>query len=419
MNINSKEDIINYFLNGNKKNFFIGVENEKFLFDVNTKKRCNYDQIKNILVFLHNKFGWKKVEEHQNLIGLSRDDQQVTLEPGNQIELAGSKLQNIHEVCSESYKFQNELEIACKKFNLEIMSLGFDPVTKLSQVPSNPKKRYSIMKNEMPKGGKMSLDMMYQTAGTQINLDYSNEKNFTDKFKLISYLTPISIALFANSSLKENSFTNYLSYRSLVWQNTSRGGLPEIFLEEMNFEKYADFCLNMPLLFILKDGNYISSGNFTFKDFVQNKIKEINKDSPTIIDLKNHLSTIFTEVRLKQYLEIRSIDACEWDCHCASPAFYTGLLYGNLDEALDIIKKWKPNEVLNAYFESPKKCLFTELHGKKITDWAKIFLNICKSGLSNRNILNKKGSNENIYLKNIENILAEEKTKAEKSIKIA
>ena len=419
MKISNKEDIINHFISGSKNEFYIGVENEKFVFDKLSKKRANYEQIKNVLSFLNDEYGWNKVEEDKNLIGLHLNDKQVTLEPGNQIELAGSKLKNIHEVCAESFNFQDQLETACNKFNLELMSIGFDPKSRLNEVPSNPKKRYLIMTKEMPKNGKLSLEMMYQTAGTQINLDYSDEKNFTDMFKLITYLTPISVALFANSSIKENKFNNFLSYRSIVWQNTSRGGLPEIFLEKMTFEKYADFCLNMPLLFLIKNGQYLDPDNFTFKDFLENKILKVDKEGPSKKDLETHLSTIFTELRLKQYLEIRSIDACEWDCHCASPAFFTGLIYGNLDEALDVIKKWKPKDVLNAYFDAPKKGLSTEINGKKILDWGKIFLNICKAGLSLRNKINKKGNNEIVYLKNIENILSEEKTKAEKSIKIA
>ena len=419
MKINNKEDIINHFLKGNKSEFYIGVENEKFVFDKVSNNRANYKQIKNVLIFLNEKYKWNKVNEDNNLIGLRLNDKQVTLEPGNQIELAGSKLKNIHEVCSESFNFQDQLETACKKFNLELLSIGFDPISRLSDVPSNPKKRYVIMTKEMPKKGKLSLEMMYQTAGTQINLDYSNEKNFTDMFRLISYLTPISVALFANSSIKENMFTKYLSYRSMVWQNTSRGGLPEMFLENMTFEKYADFCLNYPLLFIKKNSEYLFPKKYLFKDFIENKIEEINKDSPTTKDLETHLSTIFTEIRLKQYIEIRSIDACEWDCHCAAPAFYTGLIYGNLDEGLDAIKNWRSDEVVNAYLDAPKKGLLTEIHGKNMIEWGELLLKISKKGLENRNNLNIKNNDESVYLKNIENVLSEKKTKAEKSIKIA
>ena len=419
MIIKNKEDVINHFVKGIKTKLSIGVENEKLIFDKSSGKRCNYEQIKGVLLFLHNNFDWIKVEENKNLIGLRLNDAQVTLEPGNQIELAGAKLDNIHEVCSESYKFQYQLDKACENLGLELLSVGYDPFSKLDEVPSNPKNRYNIMTKEMPKNGKLSLDMMYQTAGTQINLDYTSEKNFSEKFKLISYLTPLSIALFANSPIKEKKFSNFLSYRSHVWQNTSRGGLPEIFLENMSFEKYADYFINLPLLFILNNGNYLPPNGYSFKDYMENKIIDVEKTSPSKKDLETHLSTVFTEVRLKQYLEIRSIDACEWDCHCASPAFYTGLLYANLEEGLDLIKKWQPVEILNAYLDAPKKGLSTEIHGKSILNWGKILLDICKTGLNKRNFINNKQNNETVYLKNIDNIISEKRTKAEKSLRIA
>ena len=230
MKINTKEDIINYFQSGNKKSLLIGVENEKFLLEKDTSKRANYEQIKNILNYLK-KFGWEEILEDINIIGLNKDGQSITLEPGNQIELAGALCNNIHEVCSESYNFQKQLDEACEKFNLKTLSIGYDPTTDIADVPNNPKKRYKVMTREMPKNGELSLEMMYQTCGTQINLDYTSEQDFIKKFKVISYLTPLTIALFSNSAIKKSKPTGFLSYRSKVWQNTSRGGLPKVFLK--------------------------------------------------------------------------------------------------------------------------------------------------------------------------------------------
>jgi glutamate--cysteine ligase len=257
---------------------------------------------------------------------------------------------------------------------------------------------------------------MYQTCGTQVNLDYNSESDFKIKFKLASFLTPVSVALFANSPIKEMKQSNFLSYRSEIWQNTSRGGLPEIFLEDMDFEKYVDMSLNMPLLFILQNSKHIKSEGKTFKDFMKGDVKAIKNNKPTLKDFEIHLATIFTEVRLKQYIEIRSLDACEWDCHCAGPAFYTGLLYGNLDEAYEVINKWNKLDVMNAYLEAPKKGLGTMINNKSILEWSKILLNLSKKGLQKRNIKNKSGKDESIFLKNIENTLLDKKTKAEKTI---
>ena len=416
MEINSKDQIINYFLSGAKKNVFIGVENEKFLFQEKNNVRATYSDVKKVFEILIKKFEWKEVKENENIVGLKIDGKSISLEPGNQIELSGDKLLNIHEVCSESYDFQNQLDQICKEIGLKTMSIGYDPITKLSNAPKNPKQRYKLMTKEMPKGGKLSLNMMYQTSGTQINLDYLSEDDFKKKFKIISYLTPISIAIFANSAILENKPSGYLSYRSKVWQNTSRGGLPKIFLENMDFEKYADFAINFPLLFIYKNNDHKNLNNKTFGDFMKGSLSEVNNHLPTFKDLELHLSTIFTEIRLKKYIEMRSLDACEWDCHCAGPAFYTGLIYGKLDESLDLIKDWKSEDVLKAYLDAPKKGLKTEINGKSILEWGKILLNISNRGLIGRNFKNKTGNDETIFLKNIEQILQQNKTKAEKTL---
>ena len=416
MEINTKDQIINYFLSGAKKNIFIGVENEKFLFQEKNNVRATYSDVKKVFEILIKKFEWKEVKENENIVGLKIDGKSISLEPGNQIELSGDKLSNIHEVCSESYDFQNQLDQICKEIGLKTMSIGYDPITKLNNAPKNPKQRYKLMTKEMPKGGKLSLNMMYQTSGTQINLDYLSEDDFKKKFKIISYLTPISIAIFANSAILENKPSGYLSYRAKVWQNTSRGGLPKIFLENMDFEKYADFAINFPLLFIYKNNDHKNLNNKTFGDFMKGSLSEVNNHLPTLEDLELHLSTIFTEIRLKKYIEMRSLDACEWDCHCAGPAFYTGLIYGKLDESLDLIKDWKSEDVLKAYLDAPKKGLKTEINGKSILEWGKLLLNISNRGLIDRNFKNKTGNDETIFLKNIEQILQQNKTKAEKTL---
>ena len=416
MFINTKEKIINYFNSGIKKKLLIGVENEKFLFSKKSNKRASYTEVKKVLSLLKSKFNWKPIKEKNNLIGLSYRGKSISLEPGNQIELAGDKLKSIHEVCFEGNLFQNQLNDVCEKVGLESIAIGYDPYTKLNKAPNNPKARYKVMTKEMPKGGKLSLNMMYQTAGTQINLDYLSENDFIKKFKLAASLTPISIGIFANSPVKEKKLSRYLSYRSKVWQSTSRGGLPKIFLENLDFEKYADFILNKPLLFINTGKKVIAGKGKTFQDYMMGNIRDIKNQKPKKKDLEVHLSTIFTELRLKKYIEIRSLDACEWDCHCAGPAFFTGLIYSSLEESLDIIKKWKTNDILNAYMEAPKKGLKTEINNKSIRYWGNVFLKLSKKGLIKRNIINKKKMNETIFLGSVEKILKENKTKAELTI---
>ena len=415
--INSKEQIIEYFKSGIKetKNFKIGIEHEKFLFNNKDNKRINYSKIKEMFTALL-EFGWNPILEKENIIGLNKGGKNITLEPGNQIELSGDKLNHIHQACAESQDYLFELRQVTKKLDINIVSAGFDPISKINEIPNNPKQRYELMTKDMPLGGELSLDMMYRTCGTQLNIDYNSEIDFIKKFKIINSIVPISIALFANSSIVEKKNSGYLSYRSKVWQNTSRGGLPKIFFEELNFEKYAEFAMNFPILFIQNKEGYISGRKYTFKDFMDGKIDEIGNRLPTENDLTTHLSTIFTENRLKKYIELRSMDTCGWDCLCAGPAFNVGMLYGNLEEVYELVSSWDKDKIINAYLEAPQKGFNTQLMGKDLLYWANTLLNLSRKGLENRDILNKHGKNETLFLNHLQKVIDNKTTNADHMI---
>ena len=268
----------------------------------------------------------------------------------------------------------------------------------------------------MPLGGELSLDMMYRTCGTQLNIDFNSEEDFVKKFKIVNSIVPISIALFAKSSIVEKKKSGYLSYRSKVWQNTSRGGLPKLFFEELNFEKYAEFVMNFPILFIQDKENYISGQKYTFRDFMDGKINEISNRLPTESDLATHLSTIFTENRLKKYIELRSMDTCGWDCLCAGPAFNIGMLYGNLDEVYELISNWDNDKIINAYLEAPQKGFNTQLMGKDLLYWASTLLNLSRKGLEKRDIFNKNGKNETLFLNHLQKVIDNKTTNADHMI---
>ena len=415
--INSKEQIIKYFESGIKdtKDFRIGIEHEKFLFNNQDDKRVDYSKIKEMFSSLL-EFGWNPILEKGNIIGLNKGGKNITLEPGNQIELSGDKLITLHEACAESHDYLFELKQVTKKLDIKIVSAGFDPISKLEEIPNNPKQRYELMTKDMPLGGELSLDMMYRTCGTQLNIDYNSEEDFVKKFKIVNSIVPISIALFANSSIVEKKNSGYLSYRSKVWQNTSRGGLPKLFFEELNFEKYAEFIINFPILFIQDKDTYISGLKYTFKDFMDGKIDEINNRLPNESDLTTHLSTIFTENRLKKYIELRSMDTCGWDCLCAGPAFNVGMLYGNLDEVYELISNWDKEKIINAYLEAPKKGFNTQLMGKDLFYWASTLLDLSRKGLDDRDILNKSGKNETLFLNHLQKVIDNKTTNADHMI---
>ena len=412
--IKNKSHLIQYFNDGikNESQLKIGVEHEKFLFNKNDLKRIDYNQIKKVFEILSNK-GWELQHEKDKVIGLKRKNQKITTEPGFQYELSGEPFKNIHSVCSENNTHFNELKEIFNSVSITTSSIAYDPFNKLSDIPNSPKERYKIMTAEMPKGGRLSLDMMYKTAGIQINYDYISEDDFEKKFKIGNYLAPLTIALFANSPFTENKLSGFLSYRSKVWQETNRGGIMPITFESVNFEKYVDNVINYPILFLKKNKRYYSPNGQTFNDYLNGNLNFLKGEKPTLEDFENHLGTIFTEVRLKQVIEFRSLDTCNFGCICNGPSFFTGLIYGSIDETYEIIKNWRKEEIMQAYLNAPKLGLNATLEGKKLIDWARIFFDLSKKGLEKRNEVNKSGKNETIYLKHIEEIIESKKTRAE------
>ena len=412
--IKNKSHLIQYFNDGikNESQLKIGVEHEKFLFNKNDLKRIDYNQIKKVFEILSNK-GWELQHEKDKVIGLKRKNQKITTEPGFQYELSGEPFKNIHSVCSENNTHFNELKEIFNSVSITTSSIAYDPFNKLSDIPNSPKERYKIMTAEMPKGGRLSLDMMYKTAGIQINYDYISEDDFEKKFKIGNYLAPLTIALFANSPFTENKLSGFLSYRGKVWQETNRGGIMPITFESVNFEKYVDNVINYPILFLKKNKRYYSPNGQTFNDYLNGNLNFLKGEKPTLEDFENHLGTIFTEVRLKQVIEFRSLDTCNFGCICNGPSFFTGLIYGSIDETYEIIKNWRKEEIMQAYLNAPKLGLNATLEGKKLIDWARIFFDLSKKGLEKRNEVNKSGKNETIYLKHIEEIIESKKTRAE------
>ena len=273
----------------------------------------------------------------------------------------------------------------------------------------------------MPNVGSNGLDMMHRTCATQVNLDYSNEIDYKKKSKLIAAITPVAVSLFSNSPFKENKLNGYLSYRTHIWQDTdkNRSGIPDFFLDNSNsFERYVDFALKVPMYFIIKDDEYIDCTGESFNDFLSGKLKNYPNKKPTLQDWENHVSTIFTELRLKKYLEIRSADSCSSAGICSIPAFWTGLLYDEsaLEQALEYVKDWNYADVYNAYLEVPKKGFDTEIKNKKIFEHAKKIIDFSALGLKNRKQTNNKGMDENIFLKDIHNFIKDKKSPAQSLI---
>ena len=421
--IQSKEDLIKPFQNGEKKpsDFKIGTEHEKFVFHIDTLKPVSFSgksSIENLLIALK-KYGWESILEDGNTIGLSRDKSlgggTITLEPAGQLELSGAPLTNIHETFNELDEHRSQISKEGSNLGLGFLGAGLTPDWSFDEMPIMPKSRYQIMKNYMPKKGNLGLDMMFRSTTIQVNLDYSSESDMIKKFKVSLALQPIATALFANSPFLDGNLTGYNSFRSHIWTDTDpdrTGMLPFVFDGEMSYEKYVDYALKVPMYFIYRDGNYLDVSGSSFEDFLNGDLDEFPNEKPNIIDWENHLTTIFPEVRLKSFLEMRGADGGSFESVCALSSFWVGLLYDSesLDSSFNLIKDFNIKQLQELRIEVAKNGLHSIIEGIEIQEIAKKVLKLSREGLRNRNILNENGDSEEIFLDPLQKILSSGKS---------
>jgi glutamate--cysteine ligase len=424
--IADRRDLIAHLASGSKPaaEWRIGTEHEKFVFDLSDLKRVPYDGPRGIRALLQGltRFGWRPVTERGNVIALEGGPCSITLEPGGQLELSGAPLESIHETCDEVHTHLAQVKEVAGELGIGLIGLGFDPKWRREDVPWMPKGRYEIMRRYMPKKGNLGLDMMLRTCTVQVNLDYASEADMVKKFRTSLALQPIAVALFANSPFIEGKPNGYQSFRSHVWEDTDPdrcGILPFVFEDGMGFERYADYALDVPMYFVYRDGRYIDASGQSFRDFMAGKLPAFPGERPTLSDWADHLTTIFTEVRLKKYLEMRGADGGPWGRLCALPALWTGLLYDQtaLDAAWDLCKGWSMEEHVALRRSVPREGFRARFRKGTIEDVAKEVLKIARAGLRARDRQSYAGADETGFLNILDETLTRNLSPAELRLK--
>jgi len=276
--------------------------------------------------------GWKPVEEGGAVIALARGPERITLEPGGQLELSGDPLRDLGEIDREITGHLAELAGPSRELGIAWLGMGFRPFGEPGDIEWVPKGRYAVMRAELPRRGSRGHDMMKRTATVQANVDYADEDDAERKLRAAMSVTSIVTALFAASPIAGGRDTGFQSYRAHAWLDTDerRCGLLRLAFERGGvFRRYVEWALDVPLLFLYRDGGYREAGGVTFRRFMMDGI---DGQLATIEDWDTHLTTLFPEARLKHYLELRGADAGPLPMVLALPALWKGLLYD--DDAL-------------------------------------------------------------------------------------
>ncbi len=420
------EDLVAWFDKGSKpaSAWRVGAEHEKFVFHQGTNAPVAYEPggIKALLDGL-TRFGWTPVNEAGNVIALERGKANVSLEPGGQFELSGAPLETIHDICEETGQHLQEVKVVADELGLGFLGLGFTPIWRRDQVPVMPKGRYKIMREYMPKVGGLGLDMMFRTCTVQANLDFGSEADMVMKFRTSLALQPICTALFANSPFIEGKPSGFVSARANVWTDVDpdrTGMLDFVFRDGFGFETYANYALNVPMYFAKRGDRYIDLAGRSFRDFMDGKLDELPGERPSIKDWADHTTTIFPEVRLKQYLEMRGADAGPWSRLCALPALWMGIFYDGaaLAAAWDLCKHWKIEDHERLRSDVTRLGLKAEIAGRSVQDVAKDMVAIAREGLKRRNRLSGGMVDETNYLTELEEIAASGVTAAERLLEL-
>jgi glutamate--cysteine ligase len=426
------EDLAGWFAAGSKPRdkFRVGAEHEKFVFRTGSHAPVDYDGPAGIKALLDGmmQFGWSPTLERgangeDVVIGLNRGLENISLEPGGQFELSGAPLLTMHDICEETGRHLEEVKVVAGRLGLGFLGLGFAPTWRREDIPIMPKGRYAIMRRYMPQVGTRGLDMMFRTCTVQANLDFADEADMVAKYRVSLALQPIATALFANSPFIEGRPSGFLSSRADVWSDTDRartGMLPFVFEDGFGFEAYARFALKVPMYFVKREGRYIDVAGRSFADFIEGRLPEAEGDRATLKDWAEHISTIFPEVRLKQYLEMRGADGGPVSRLCALPALWTGILYDPASQAAawELCKDWTVDDRMQLNVDAPRLALNAVVAGRTVRDVARDMVAIAHEGLKRRNYLSGGMIDEGNYLGELEDIADSGLTAAERLLEL-
>jgi glutamate--cysteine ligase len=422
--LESRDELVAWLAAGVKprERFRIGTEYEKFAFTTGRHEPLPYGGPRGIRALLEGMqmlLGWEPIMEAGNIIGLVdvTGGGAISLEPGGQFELSGAPVETVHQTRAELMAHLAQLKEVATPLGVGFLGLGMAPTWSRSEMAVMPKARYRIMTAYMPKVGRLGLDMMYRTCTVQTNLDFSSEADMVKKLRVALALQPVATAIFANSPFTEGKPNGFLSFRSEIWRDTDParcGMLPWAFEPGMGFERWVDYALDVPMYFVKRGDTYFDVAGQSFRDLLAGRLASLPGERATTSDWANHLSTIFPEVRLKRYLEMRGADVGPTERLPALSAFWVGLLYDQacLDAAWDIVKGWSAEERQRLRDDVPRHGFKAATAGRTALDLARECLGLARAGLSRR-ARQCCGHDESLYLAPLDDIVGHGRSPAE------
>jgi len=411
--VESVDQLVDYLRSGEKppERWRVGTEHEKIGLHADEKRPVPYEGergIGRLLDRIAAEDDWDRVLEGENVVALHKAGASITLEPGGQLELSGAPLRTIHETCSEFNAHLDLMKRLCEPLGIVWLGLGMHPIHRVDQLPVMPKKRYRIMREYLPRKGALALEMMFATATVQANFDYADEADMVDKLRTSMGVQSVVSAIFANSSLSEGKANGFVSRRLHSWELTDPdrcGLLPFVFEPDFGYRRYVEWALDVPMFFVVRDGSYSPGEGRTFRQFLEEGFGE---HRPTLADFDLHLTTVFPDVRLKRFIEVRGADAVPPGLTCSLPALWKGILYDRdaRSAAWELVADASWNEREAARSDVARRGLAARFAGRPMLELARELAGLAREGLRRIGHAGRRDADEASYLDPIDEQLA-------------
>ena len=418
--LSGHEALVDYFRRGEKPaaQHRVGMEHEKIGLLTGTLDPIPYQGARGIKELLNRltPYGYTPFLEHGQPIAATKPNLSVSLEPGGQLELSGRPFHCCNDLAHELHRHLAIMRALGAELGHTWLGVGYRPFGTTAEAQWMPKGRYDRMRAHLATTGKLGVDMMGMTGTVQANFDYADEADMVRKMQSAMRLSPLVTALFANSPLRAGKKTGYLSFRTQVWRDVDplRCGLrPEVLAEGFGYAAYAEWALDIPMIFVRRGTDYLDPRGCTFRRFLG---EGLDGQRATVSDWEDHLTTLFPEVRLKRVVEVRGADVGSAGLCLALPALWKGLLYdrGALESAAALVPL-SFAELSELQDAVSRQALSARVRGKRVGELCKELIGLAAQGLGSHH---RCGPDESRFLDVLREIVERDCTPAEEALRL-
>lgn len=391
----TKADILPFFQQAcvPKSELLIGLEVERSAVYTKNFAPVQYAGASGYLAILKKlveKFGWSVLLQKPDgsIVSLQRGDSEIHVEDDGRLEIVTKPHKKLSALCHEYKTHAQEIETISKEFGIQWLALGRKPFAKNKDIEfafddflvadlKHCRDNFPDFNQAAFVGWEKKNDAVH------VNFGYTSEADAIKKFQTFIKISPILMAMFANSPLDDGKFSGFLTKRN--HSNSiccpSRMQVQKSFFEEdFCFEKWIDYLLDLPMRLIVRNGENILVP-LTFAQYLRDGFGE---HRACMDDFFRQVKSAWGEIRMKNYLEYRSFDTVPSSLIPCMPALVQAITRSDttMDLCQGLTTGWSFDDHMIVRDNVYKEALQATLpNGKKMLCLAKQLLEIASASL--------------------------------------